>query len=463
MKPLATALLSVILLFGAASAQQIKPKKPALLSFNISFSDYSTPQLIKDSSFSKVFNGTDWLNPGKKSFGIGISWWKQLTPKIDFSANVTGTFSNFPKLFVKGDSIGQAGFTPQLDALIHLYALKQTATVNPFVTVGAGGGMFRSEFAAYTPVGLGLKFRFKEGAFLIAQMHYRLALTDAITNDYLFYSIGFAQTTGKRKKAEPAVSEPAPVIPPDKDGDGVEDSKDLCPDVKGTVSGCPDADGDGVADKDDKCPNEKGTLNGCPDSDGDGVTDKGDQCPTEKGILNGCPDSDNDGVADKDDKCPTAAGTNSNGCPDSDGDGIDDGNDKCPNEKGVTANNGCPEIKPEVIEKVNYAAKNIYFKFASDEIIKQSFAPLDEIVKLLQSNPALKLVVNAYADNRGLAERNLMWSERRAQAVANYFISKGIDAGRITAKGYGDTQPVADNKTESGRSKNRRVEMKLEY
>lgn len=463
MKRFSTALLSVILLFSIASAQKIKPKKQTLFSFNISFSDYSTPGLIKDSSLSKALSGTDWINPGKKSFGLGLSWWKQLTPNIDFSANLTGTFSNFPKLFVKGDSIGQAAFTPQLDALVHFYALKQSATVNPFLTFGTGAGMFRSDFAAYAPVGGGLKFRFSEGAFLIAQIQYRLAITNAINNNYLFYSIGFAQTTGKRKKAEPIITEPVTVITTDKDGDGFEDSKDECTDVSGTVKGCPDTDGDGVADKDDKCPTEKGTLKGCPDTDGDGVLDKDDQCPYEKGILNGCADSDFDGVADKDDKCPNVSGAFSNGCPDSDGDGVNDGIDKCPNEKGIAPNYGCPEIKAEVTEKVNYAAKNIYFKFASDEILKQSFVLLDEIVKLLQSNPALKLIVNAHADNRGLAERNLMWSERRAQAVANYFISKGIDAGRITAKGFGDTQPIGDNKTEAGRTKNRRVEMKVEY
>lgn len=465
MKHLAFVLAAVILLCGASSAQQIKTQKPALLSFNISFSDYNTPALIRDSSFSKALNGTDWLNPGKKSFGIGVSLWKQLTPKIDFSASLNGTFSNFPMLFVNGDSIGQAGFTPQLDALIHLNALKTTATVNPFITVGAGAGMFQGDFAAYAPVGVGLKFRFNEGAFLIAQTQYRLALTDAITNNYLFYSIGFAQTIRKHKRQ---VDDTPPeqeeiVMLPDSDGDGVENTKDACPTVKGTVNGCPDADGDGVADKDDQCPTEKGTLKGCPDADGDEVADKDDQCPTEKGTVNGCPDSDGDGVLDKNDKCPTIAGAFANGCPDSDDDGVNDANDKCPYEKGITANDGCPEIKQEVIEKVNYAAKNIYFKFASDEILKQSFAPLDEIAEILKKNPALKLNIGAHADNRGLSERNLMWSERRAQAVANYFISKGIDAGRITAKGYGDTQPVADNKTESGRSKNRRVEMKVEY
>lgn len=463
MKHLALAAAAVILLSHSSTAQQPQSKKPAQLSFNISFSDYNTPALIQDSSLSKALNGTDWLNPGRKSFGIGASWWKQLTAKIDFSASLNGTFSNFPQLFVKDDSVGQAGFTPQLDALLHFNALKATARVNPFLTAGAGAGLFRGNFAAYAPLGAGLKFRFKEGAFLIAQTQYRLALTDAITNDYLFYSIGFAQTMGKRKKedAPPPPPEITTPIVPDADGDGVENTKDACPNEKGTVNGCPDSDGDGVADKDDKCPDARGTLNGCPDSDGDGIADKDDACPNEKGSVNGCPDSDGDGVLDKDDKCPAVAGAYVNGCPDTDGDGVDDANDKCPNEKGAA--NGCPELAPEVKEKVNYAARNIFFRFASDEILKQSFAALDAIVAQLKNNPDLKLTIEAHADNVGTAERNMMWSQRRAQAIANYFISKGIDAGRITATGYGDTKPIATNKTESGRKQNRRVEMKLDY
>jgi OmpA-OmpF porin, OOP family len=432
-------------------------KRPPLVSFNIHFADYRTPGFLKDSGSI----GKDWYKPGNHSFGLGVSWWKQLTDKVDFSGNLSGTFSNFPKLFIKGDSIGKASFTPQLDALLHLHALKRSAMVNPFLTAGVGGGYFSNEIAAYAPLGGGLKIQFREGAFLIAQAQWRLAFT-GINNDYLFYNFSFAQTLGKQKKEQPVVIEPTPLFPPDRDGDGVEDGKDECPDVAGAVKGCIDSDGDGVADKDDPCPHEKGTLNGCADSDGDGVGDKDDQCPDAKGTLNGCPDADGDGVTDKEDKCPTAKG-NMNGCPDSDGDGINDADDKCPNDTGKAENNGCPEVKQEVIQKVNYAAKNIFFKFASDEILKQSFAPLDDVVKIMKENPALKISIAAHADNRGTTERNTFWSERRAQAVANYLISNGIDAGRITAKGYGDTQPVADNKTEAGRAKNRRVEMKLDY
>ncbi len=415
--------------------------KPQIFSFNISLSDYSFPGQIKDSSLSVALKQKEWYKPGEKSFGLGISFWKGLTQKVDFSANLTGTFSNFPALFVKNDSIGKAKFTPQLDALLHLKAFSEKSKVNPFLTAGVGAGYFIDQIEVYAPLGAGLQFRFKEGAYLIAQAQWRKKITSGINNDYLFYSVGFAQQSPfASKKVE--VKEPEkPVMPPDADADGFEDTKDECPTVAGKIMGCPDSDGDGIADKNDKCPTEKGTLNGCPDTDNDGIADKDDKCKDEAGVARyqGCP------------------------IPDSDKDGINDEEDKCPDIAGVTANNGCPEVKVEEKEKVERAAKNIYFNFASDVILKKSFTSLDEVLKLLQNNPNLNLSISAHADSRGTTERNMMWSERRAKAVADYFINNGIAEKRLTYKGYGDTLPVADNKTEKGRSLNRRVEMTLSY
>lgn len=440
---LLTAVLSLVVI--SADAQTTSSQKKELLSYNISLSDYELPGYLKDSSSNKTFNRNDWYKAGRMSFGFGVSYWRGLTSKIDFSGSITGTFSNFPANFVKNDSVGQAGFSSQLDALLHMRALKETAPVNPFLTAGIGIGYFPKKVAAYAPLGVGLQFRFKQGAYLFTQAQWRMKISNGITNDYLHYSVGFAQNNPfarKKKPAEYPVEIPVePVLPPDGDGDGFADASDKCPDVRGTLNGCPDTDGDGVADKDDACPREKGTLNGCPDTDGDGVADKDDQCKDVAGLqrYNGCP------------------------IPDSDKDGVNDEEDKCPNAAGIVANNGCPEIKQEVKQKIELAAKNIFFEFASDVILKKSYKALDAVVNVLQQNPSLKLNIAAHADNLGTPERNMMWSERRAKAVADYFVSKGIAADRITYKGYGDTQPIATNKTAKGRAANRRVEMKVDY
>lgn len=138
----------------------------------------------------------------------------------------------------------------------------------------------------------------------------------------------------------------------DADGDGVPNDRDACPEAYGTAraNGCPDADDDAVPDLSDRCPYLAGEprWEGCPDTDSDGVPDHLDQCPTQKGLAadKGCPppDRDSDGVPDRADRCPDRAGKqNLQGCPDADGDGIPDVDDKCPTEKGVPALDGCPE------------------------------------------------------------------------------------------------------------------------
>ena len=134
----------------------------------------------------------------------------------------------------------------------------------------------------------------------------------------------------------------------DRDGDGLPDDRDRCPDIAGLYrySGCPDTDGDGIPDNIDKCPNEAGPLKtrGCPDRDGDGVVDSKDKCPDVPGTINGCPDRDGDGVPDDKDVCPDIKGLiRFAGCPDSDGDGISDALDLCPDKPGTYANKGCPD------------------------------------------------------------------------------------------------------------------------
>lgn len=261
----------------------------------------------------------------------------------------------------------------------------------------------------------------------------------------------------------------------DRDKDGIPDRKDKCPEAAGSakLQGCPDQDGDGIADKDDACPMVSGFAEnkGCPhpDKDGDGVIDKEDKCPDVTGAKDnaGCPylDSDKDGVVDKDDKCPNVAGVGRySGCPipDTDQDGVNDELDKCPNEKGPISNNGCPEeVKQEIVEKVTYAAKRIQFKAKSAVVLPETHKVLDEVVSILKENPELKLTVEGHTSNDGVYASNKKLSKDRAENVKAYLISKGIDASRLIAIGFGPDKPLTSGNTEAEKAKNRRVELKL--
>lgn len=263
--------------------------------------------------------------------------------------------------------------------------------------------------------------------------------------------------------------------PKDSDGDGTPDKTDKCPDLPGPVEllGCPDTDKDGIIDPDDKCPGEAGAAdnNGCPypDTDKDGLIDKIDQCPGIPGPVenNGCPypDTDLDGILDKDDKCPDVAGVaRYQGCPvpDTDGDGINDEEDKCPAVKGVKENNGCPEeIRQEIVEKIEYAAKRIQFRVNSADLLSASLGVLDEVASILQGNPQIKVTVEGHTSSDGARDVNMKLSEKRAGSVRDYLLLKGIDAERVTAVGFGPDKPLNEGKTEADRAKNRRVELKL--
>lgn len=296
-------------------------------------------------------------------------------------------------------------------------------------------------------------------------------------NDWLA-GLTWAIPLGKKPVSEEKMQvtkAPEPVqAPKDDDGDGVRNEIDHCPGtpvgVRVDSSGCPvDTDGDGVADYLDKCPGTPAGVrvdsSGCPvDSDGDGVSDSMDKCPdTTVGVAvdsSGCPaDSDGDGIADSQDRCPgTPAGVkvDASGCPlDSDGDGVADYLDKCPDTRPKTPvdDSGCA-----LPEKVSITL-NIEFDTAKADIKPQYSDEVRRLADFMIKYPVTTVEIGGHTDNTGREESNIKLSQRRADAVKKYLIEKfGIDASRISAKGYGPSKPVADNSTALGRQQNRRVE-----
>lgn len=260
-------------------------------------------------------------------------------------------------------------------------------------------------------------------------------------------------------QAERCLTGEPPPRPGDRDGDGITDDVDRCPDEPedrdGNVDddGCPereDTDGDGLQDLDDACPIEPEDrddyldTDGCPelDNDLDAVLDDADQCDEEP--------EDRDGTSDAD-GCPD---------PDNDRDSFPDVTDRCPNEPGVEADQGCPRVYQdvEVTSTGIMIRQQIFFEFNRAVIRPQSFPILDTVAQVLRDFPDISIEVQGHTDSRGNDAGNMRLSHQRAEAVRQYLVNQGVAGDRLTARGYGETMPIESNATDVGRATNRRVE-----
>jgi OOP family OmpA-OmpF porin len=259
---------------------------------------------------------------------------------------------------------------------------------------------------------------------------------------------------------EKIVVKEVPPPPADKDGDGVPDSEDACPDVAGVKTDDPKTNG---------CP---------PDKDKDGIVDSEDACPDVPGVktddpkTNGCPpDKDKDGVADADDACPDVPGVKTdnpktNGCPpDRDGDGVLDNDDACPDAPGPKTDdpktNGCP--KAAVVNGMIKISEQVKFATGSAKILKDSDELMGAVADIFLKHAEIKMVrIEGHTDNVGKPAANKALSQARANSVRDWLVKHGVDKKRLNTIGYGDTKPIDDNATEAGRKNNRRVEFHIE-
>lgn len=429
----------------AASALQAQTSTVGTKTLSVHFigNDFGTPQQIRSTSLSAVLRDKKIARFKEMDQGFALMYTNGLTPHVDVAATVGGTFS---KSVIPGKATSSDNFLLEADASGHFKMLANNAAVNPYLIGGVGVSKYTNVYGAFIPVGGGFRFNLFGETNIYTQLQYRIpVITDA--NNYHF-QVSFGIGGVLNKKEEP-VKEAAPPPPADTDGDGINDADDACPTVFGLAryKGCPipDTDKDGINDEEDKCPTVPGTAkyNGCP-----------------------VPDTDKDGINDEEDKCPTVAGVaRYNGCPvpDTDGDGVNDEEDKCPTVAGTRANNGCPEVTQEMVQKMNYAAKRIFFITGSAKLSKKSDAALNEVVKILSDDKNVKLSVEGHTDNVGKPAFNKTLSHKRANSVTTYLTAHGVDESRLSAEGFGMEKPVASNKTAAGRAQNRRVELKLSY
>jgi outer membrane protein OmpA-like peptidoglycan-associated protein len=307
--------------------------------------------------------------------------------------------------------------------------------------------------------------------------------------------------TEATRTAEASSAAPGCMTTPDRDGDGIGDAVDQCPDAAEDKDGDRDTDGcpdDGDRDKDtipdsrDRCPDEPEDKDGdqdedgCPDllvdRDGDGIADTADACidtPEDKDAFedeDGCPEPDNDKdtVLDVVDKCPLQPEDidtfeDADGCPDpdTDQDRVADAQDQCPNQPedydGDQDTDGCPDLYKNIIVRDDRIElkQTVYFATAKDRILPKSYPLLNEVALALRDNPNLFVRIEGHTDSQGAAAANQRLSQKRAESVRRYLIDQAIAPTRMEAEGFGEDRPLEDNRTAEGRAANRRVEFHI--
>ena len=413
-----------------------------------------------------LFSGLFFPSPGHKLYQVRNNY-----QKYDFAAvAIGGRLAYFPSRWLgfEGEFMMANGRVPEnlnsirtdLDShrvTFHAYRAQFIAqlplwSVTPFVLLGAGGlGTNSQPLGSDTDpsmhAGIGVKVPmnswFSLRADLGENIHPRFNdryWAAAFSEELL---IGATFTLGR------ALPRPAAPIPPpaDTDRDNVPDTSDVCPNVAAlTENGCPaDTDGDGIADPDDHCPRDVGIEpDGCPDldPDNDGVPLPCDQCADEKGMApDGCPirDTDGDGLMDDVDACPKEAET----------------------KNGYMDDDGCPDEIPREVRAFTGAIEGIQFERGKAKIRTTSEPILQAAAVVLQKFPSIRIEVSGHTSSEGDRAYNQSLSEERAAAVRQWLLDHDVLASRITSRGAGPDEPVSDNATEAGRSKNRRIEFKI--
>jgi len=434
MKHLKIALLALLLIASYSNANAQDKESPWMLNFG------ANSIKIKDGS-------------GNMKIGPKMSLSRYLDK--GFSLELAGAVNNISRPWGSGADATFVGLDLNVKYdLNNIFG--DTKWFDPFLFVGVGENWVGAENGLGLGAGAGFNAWFTKNVGMNFTAGYKKVNTPV---DFSMYqnSIGFVWKFGRN----------------DSDGDGIRDKDDACPDLAGLAefNGCPDtdADNDGVSDCCDACPDVPGLMefNGCPDTDGDGVQDSEDLCPDVPGViaLQGCPDKDGDGVADADDLCPDVAGPIENsGCPyiDNDGDGVIDIKDMCITVPGPASNNGCPVLpSEEIMSELNKYGRTILFDTAKWSFKKESMSTLEPMTTILKEYPDADFIITGHTDSVGTDKSNQLLSERRANAVRDYFISNGVNADRLTTVGYGESKPVDVNTTAAGRANNRRTEVTL--
>jgi len=416
---------------------------------------------------------------------LGAGWTRSRDPNSQFKRNPTPPQKFFRtwlvpldlnvQYFFKPDGVFRPYLTGGVGILVWQlrYARWKDDLLSP-----SGANMQGTQYNASGNLGLGTAISLSERFLLDLSGRYHYLYDQTLDN------------IGTGYDAKQVGSDPYAALKKVRTGDVNDGVLEFRLGIRFLFGGPRDSDGDGIIDRLDKCPNQAEDIDsfededGCPDydNDQDGIPDVQDQCPNlaedKDGFQDddGCPDldNDNDGISDSQDKCPNQAEDLDNfedndGCPDldNDGDGIADTMDKCPNEpetvNGYQDEDGCPDTPPVVEKPVIEMGKSLIFPgvtFQSGKALltEEAMQTLQTVYQMLRDNPTVRIEIRGYTDNYGSAAKNLDLSQKRAAAVKQFLVGKGIESNRMVAIGFGQDKPIASNATAAGRAQNRRIE-----
>ncbi len=393
---------------------QINIIKDPALSISFTMTDFKSADNIKSGGLSKLFDFELMHVKG----GLSVGYITGIHRYIDLLVSANGCFVDSPVR--RFNATGKNNLLIDVTSALYFKLFTDKKLMLPFLTAGLGISNYKSFYGIHFPAGAGLQLNYKDDVYLLIQSIYSFGITNR-SRDYLRHSIGIAGNI-KRRKQKARSHVPVTVIAPllkmnsDKDGDGIVDTADRCPEIPGLLS-----------------------LQGCPDIDGDGIADIDDQCPALYGLLkyHGCP------------------------VPDFDKDGVIDEMDSCITVPGMLYNHGCPVLDSVSNAQITAAARQIFFQTGSARLLPKSYRALNEVSAILLSQQAYTIQIEGHTDSIGNAFYNKKLSEQRAETVMLYLIGKGILKEKISAKGWGAEHPIETNTTETGRAKNRRVEIIL--
>ena len=483
--------------------------------FHSFYNDFKTTQLMRTTSVLSVLDKGQWSNIGSMQMGFGFNYLKGISKKMDAIITIDGSSTDY--LFKNGSNNGSSKFLLDANAALNIKLLADSQKLVPYFSFGAGLSSYNRKTGFYIPSGVGIQFNLFNEAYILTNIQYRLALTSTV-NDHFYYSIGIGTNIGKKKikvvsvvevtvLPEPVIEEIIIIIPP-RDIDIIakdEFTGQPLPYVEVVLNG----------------PEGK-RLSGSTDANGRVTFNKiipGDY--TVSGFLNNINTSvqnidknkfeTNDNQINititHNDPRYTLSGLVINKTKNIPEGGVDVSVTNETKRSVITrqsnAGDGIFNAQLEagsdftlIGKKADYISNieristkglnrsatlyvklelgieeakvgqsivlnNIYFEVGKANIDTAFSTDLDKLIQFLKDNPETRLEIQGHTDNTGSLNLNNKLSQSRANSVVDYLTKNGIDRNQLIAKGYGPSLPVADNATAEGRTKNRRVVMKV--